>query len=165
MENTLSCQLCSAASHIKFTMKSYIQHLRLFHGNQLDFRIKCGIGGCQSSYTNCGTFINHIYAIHPNGFAANPIPMSSENDQVESQDCISVEVANGSTGVQQGCDMQLSENYSCYSPETAKKLSASFLLGLKEKFKLTQVSIQGIIHGVTALDQYNISNLKLQVCH
>jgi len=44
-----------------------------------------------------------------------------------------------------------------------QKSSAIFLLGLKEKFKLTQVSLQGVIQGVTALTQQNISMLKSQV--
>ena len=49
------------------------------------------------------------------------------------------------------------------SQDVLKKNSALFLLGLKEKFKLTQTSLQGVIEGVTALNQQNISTLKSQV--
>ena len=45
-----------------------------------------------------------------------------------------------------------------------QKSSAIFLLGLKENFEITQVSLQGVIQGVTALTQQNISMLKSQVC-
>lgn len=45
-----------------------------------------------------------------------------------------------------------------------QKSSATFLLDLKEKFKLTQVSLQGIIQGVTALNHQNTIILKAQVC-
>ena len=39
--------------------------------------------------------------------------------------------------------------------------SAAFLLGIKEKFKLTQASLQGIMQGVTALNHQNIENASL----
>jgi len=45
-----------------------------------------------------------------------------------------------------------------------QKSSALFLLGLKEKYKLTQVAIQGIIEGVTSITQQRISILRSQVC-
>ena len=31
---------------------------------QADFRVTCGISGCQRSYTNMGTFQNHVYNVH-----------------------------------------------------------------------------------------------------
>ena len=50
------------------------------------------------------------------------------------------------------------------SREMLQKSSATFLLGIKEKFKLIQASLQGIIQGVTALNHQNMSILKGQVC-
>ena len=44
-----------------------------------------------------------------------------------------------------------------------QKSSALFLLGIKEKFKLTQSSINGIVQGITSLNQHHISILKSQV--
>ena len=49
------------------------------------------------------------------------------------------------------------------SMDTLQKSSAVFLLGLKEKFKLTQVAIQEIVEGVTSLTQKRISILHSQV--
>ena len=49
---------------------------------------------------------------------------------------------------------------------TAKDLqisSAHFLFGIKEKYKLTQVAIQGIIEGATSLTQQCIAVLKSKV--
>lgn len=37
-----------------------------------------------------------------------------------------------------------------------QKSLATFLLGIKEKFKFTQASLQGIIQGVTALNHQNM---------
>jgi len=54
-------------------------------------------------------------------------------------------------------------NQPCISQEMLQKSSATFLLGLKEKYQLTQTSLQGIIQGVTALNHQNMSTLKAQV--
>ena len=61
-------------------------------------------------------------------------------------------------------DPDIFDSQPCSSKESLQKSSAIFLLGLKEKFKLTQVSLQGVIQGVTALTQQNIGMLKSQVC-
>ena len=63
-EELITCKLCSAASHLRFQVKEYIQRIKLFHAHQMDFRITCDIGGCKRTYTNPGTFFNHIYAVH-----------------------------------------------------------------------------------------------------
>ena len=44
-----------------------------------------------------------------------------------------------------------------------QNLTALCLLGLKEKYKLTQVAIQGVTEGVSSLTQHQISLLKTQV--
>ena len=49
------------------------------------------------------------------------------------------------------------------SSEGLLKSSALFLLGLKEKYKLTQASVQGIVDGVASLMQQNINYLQTQV--
>ena len=45
----------------------------------------------------------------------------------------------------------------------SQKSSALFLLGIKEKFKLTQSAIDSIVQGITAMNQQHISVLKSQV--
>ena len=47
-----------------------------------------------------------------------------------------------------GCDNQ---NEPCCSQDMLKRSAAMALLGLKEKFKLTQASLQGVIQSMTAL--------------
>ena len=183
MEHGLSCQLCSAASHLKFNMKSYIQHLRLFHAYQIDFKIRCEIGGCQRSYTNCGTYINHIYSIHGEYFTRKASHNQPQDDLIdedgynnssdEDGEYGSIDIRegcniphHGSIDIWEGCDIpHQNDSHSDYSEETAQNFAARFLLGLKEKFKLTQVSLQGVIQGVTALNQRRIYSLKQEVCN
>ena len=74
------------------------------------------------------------------------------------------------TGVFDYCDHEQSDktldiaSYSQgYSQEMLQKSSAIFLLGLKEKYKLTQTAIQGVIEGFTNVTQQQIDSLQLQV--
>jgi len=57
-----------------------------------------------------------------------------------------------------------------YNFETLQKSSALFILGIKEKHKLTQTAIQGDLNGVTNLSQHRLSMLHSKVtcigkCH
>ena len=55
------------------------------------------------------------------------------------------------------------ENHQSTIQPVMQESSALFLLGIKEKFKLTQSSIDGIVQGVTAMNQQHLSALKSQV--
>jgi len=52
---------------------------------------------------------------------------------------------------------------SIISSDDIRKSSAIFLLSLKEKYKLTQVALQGVIEGVTGLVQCYLSSLHNKV--
>ena len=169
MEEELICKLCSAASHLTFNVKGYVQHIRFFHAHHTDFNITCGIGGCQRSYTNCGTFLNHVYAVHGESSKATCQVLSQNSGSEDHDQSINHDEYNDEEeeGEYENYGVELpSQNYDnqihC-SQEFLQKSAATFLLGLKEKFKLTQVSLQGIIQGVTSLNSQNISTLKTQV--
>ena len=59
----LTCSLCTNIQRVKFTFSDYLKHLRLFHVHQANFRVTCGISGCQRSYTNIRKFQNHVYDV------------------------------------------------------------------------------------------------------
>ena len=167
MEGGVTCKLCSAACHLTFNVKGYIQHIRLFHAHHADFNITCGIGGCQRSYTNCGTFINHVYAIHGENSKVRCQVLSQSSISEDYDQSINHDDYDEEEGEYENYGVKLpSQSYDnqvhC-SQELLQKSAATFLLGLKEKFKLTQVSLQGVIQGVTSLNGQNISHLKTQV--
>ena len=59
----VACPLCTSKD-MKFTrIVDYLKHQRLFHAHQPNFRLTCDIGGCKISYTNMGTFQNHVYSL------------------------------------------------------------------------------------------------------
>ena len=155
----------SAASHLKFDVSGYIKHLKIFHAYQPDFKVICGIRGCQRSYTNLGTFQNHIYGIHSDDCdiseerkESSTINNDSENDCSDANntdhDEMYCEAIEDTDDIDQQCRNLQS---------IVQKSSALFLLGIKEKFKLTQSSINGIVQGITSLNQHHISMLKSQV--
>lgn len=51
----------------------------------------------------------------------------------------------------------------CISQDLMQRSSVLFLLNLKEKYKLTQAAIQGIIAGFTDIAEQQISFVKSQV--
>jgi len=57
----------------------------------------------------------------------------------------------------------VSNDMQSVTPPSLHHCSALFILGLKVKFKLPQVAIQGIIEGVTNLTQHQNNLLKSQV--
>ena len=166
MEEEIICKLCSAAPHLTFNIKGYIQHIRLFHAHHPDFNVICGIGGCQRSYTNCGTFLNHVYAVHGESPKATCQVLSQNSRSEEYDQSINHDDYEEDEYQNYGVELpsQSYDNQIHCSQEFLQKSVATFLLGLKEKFKLTQVSLQGIIQGVTSLNNQNISILKTQVC-
>lgn len=169
----MTCKLCSAASHLKFNIKGYIQHLRLFHAHLPDFKTVCSIHGCLRSFTNFGTFLNHVYSVHGENSRASctVIPENNsalaESHEDEDESCEDEDdnhYAEQDFECNNGQPTNDLDNQPCFSREMLQKSSATFLLGIKEKFKLTQASLQGIIQGVTALNHQNMSALKGQVC-
>jgi len=60
----LMFSLCSAASHLRFNITDYVKHIKIFHGHDPSFKITCGIAGCQRTYNNFRTFVNHVLAMH-----------------------------------------------------------------------------------------------------
>ena len=166
-EVLVMCKLCSAASHLRFQVKEYIQHIKLFHAHQMNFKITCDISGCKRTYTNPVSFYNHVYAVHgveKSSESCDASVIDASLDCDEDNDGYSIhDDDEDDEDVLNDVDV-FDSQLPCSSKESIQKSSAIFLLGLKEKFKLTQISLQGVIQGVTALTQQNIGMLKSQVC-
>lgn len=62
----LVCPLCpyERTAHFHLTLIAFLKHIKLFHAHQAGFKITCGISGCQRSFTNFGTFQNHVSGLH-----------------------------------------------------------------------------------------------------
>lgn len=171
------CSLCSLqGQQIKLSTSDYIKHIRLFHEYQPNFQFTCGINGCPRSYHNVGTFKNHVSEVHAD-LGSSSTSDSSSGDWCELQSTSSSSTGDAEVNPLEDTDSSDTdvEYYGEDTTETTsfdlppcsmdalQKSSAVFLLGLKEKFKLTQVAIQEIVEGVTSLTQKRISILCSQV--
>lgn len=58
----LVCTVCKV--YYTDFLTDLMKHIRLFHAHQPKLSIKCGIGGCQRTFSSFGTFQNHISAYH-----------------------------------------------------------------------------------------------------
>ena len=158
----LSCPLFSNVSHLTLDFKGLLKHLSLFHAYQPDFKVPYAIDGCSRHFTNLRTYQNHMSSVHncckdiessvhveqdSSGVIESSSDMNENNSDCDNNDTNIVEENLNTTET------------SAYSRELLQKSSTLFLLGLKEKYKLTQVSIQGIVDGDTSLTQQNIGFL------
>ena len=157
----LVCPLCpyERTAHLHLNLTGFLKHVKLFHAHQAGFKITCGINGCQRSFTNFRTFQDHVSALHRYQLdPSNTTPASDTclgNDGVEDGSSDSDDNVGGVDG---------SEAREVCSQDLLQKPTALFLLGLKEKHKLTQAAIQGVVEGVTSLFQQRLDILHTQVC-
>ena len=152
----LICPLCphELTVGLNFTLSEFIKHIKIFHSHQPDFSITCGLSGCLRKFTNFIIFRNHVSAYHSNDVnLSNQFPESS--DGVSDYDW-----NDESRDVETSQNEQSDSNISF---EDLKIASARFLIGLKEKHRLTEVVLQGVVKGVTQLFQCHLSALYSKV--
>ena len=175
----LRCSLCtgSGLSVQFYSIGDYIKHLRLFHAHRPDFRVTCGINGCLRSYNNLGSFKNHISFVHntTNEAAVETLEVDQysinassectrEDDLTSDEDASDYDASpfddDRDHDVQ---EITFNENNMDDMAIDMQKSSAHFLFGIKERYKLTQVAIQGIIQGTASITQQCIAALKPKV--
>ena len=149
--SNLVCPLCppDRTANLYLNISRLIKHIELFHSHEPSFRITCGIDGCLRSFHNFKVFRNHTYASH--GANSARARQNSEHAVDSDHDEDSIEDSEGNTGE------------SIITSEQLQMMSATFLMGTKEKYKLSQVALQGIIEGVTSLMQGRLSALHTQI--
>ena len=176
----LVCPLCPQqfTAHLHFNLTTWLKHIQLFHAHQAGFRIACGIHACQRTYTNFGTFRNHVYAMHQH--QANPTStFDSPSGCTVGVDGYPGASETGMDGYQgagldeyQGaCELGADINQEAGitvdtvvdDSDMLQGSSALFLMGLKEKHKLTQVAVQSLIESMTSLNQQRLHFLFARV--
>lgn len=128
---------------------------------KLDLNLRtCGIHGCQRTFTNFRTFENHVSAMHRSNCDLSSIEAENsttteDTESPTSSHLLDADFSEGETSDESKEDFEANndpvtsddhEAIQC-SSESLQKTSALFLLGLKEKHKLTQVALQGVLEG------------------
>lgn len=163
----MECSLCSNTLRARFSIRDYLKHLQLFHAHQPTFKVTCGIGGCPRSFINMKTYSNHVYSVHdlsttPEAStlsAGSPRDACSGDRNLDPTEC-STEDENSPNN---DYIIENDEYNTVQPPDLLQKSSALLLLGLKEKYKLPQSTVQGIVNGFTSLLQQQMDTIKSQV--
>lgn len=156
--SSLICPICppERTSHLKFNLTKFMKHIKLFHSHQPGFSITCGLHGCLRTFRNFRTFQNHVSDYHA-GCDNYDVGCDGEcePDSIPEDDL---------TDDHDYSDGDGDHYYPVNQSVTLQESTALFLMGLKEKHKLTQVALQGVIEGVTSLMQCHFDSLHTQVC-
>lgn len=104
-------------------------------------------------FRNIGTFRNHVSAHHSDYLKFDDCS-SHEDDSYEDE---------GEDIADTGISSDPVDDNPTITDNNLKKNAALFLLGLKEKQKLTQVSLDKVIEGVTGLFQGQLGTLHTQI--
>ena len=155
----LICPLCSPEMTVNLNMNltEFLKHIQLFHSHQPGFSITCGLNGCLRSFSSFQAFRNHVYSYHGG---------ESSLDQRQTADGESD--GTGDIGGDDGDDDGDGDDGISFDSEMretppSQRNAAMFLMGLKEKYMITQVALQGVIEGVTNLVQSHLDTLHSQI--
>lgn len=152
--SNMVCPLCPS-TRLQFNVTEYLCHVKLFHSHQPNFLITCGIGGCLRTFKNIGTLRNHVSARHSEYLYLADFNSQDDDTEDEGEDITDADNSNPAA-----------DDNATPVDDTSlalKKYAGLFLLGLKEKQKLTQVSLIKVIEGVTTLFQRQLDTLHTQV--
>lgn len=130
-------------------------HLRRHHSCDPYFSVTCGIDGCPKTFTKFSTFRSHVSFHHGDCFSLGenqPAAMMHDDDGIGESICPG-ESNPGGSGEGEETSIDAGGEDANTSIDTMKQASALFILGTKEKFKLTQVATEGIIEGASNLMQ------------
>lgn len=158
--SNMVCPLCPLIRKYD-NLTDYLKHVVLFHSHQPNFSITCGIGGCLRIFKNIRTFRNHISARHSGTDYLDSSRFESTNVEgnCHGNSCSDIETIDESEDI-------AADAVQCYKGDRKtmlKRSSALFLLKLKEKQKLTQVTLQSIVEGVTSLFHDHLDSIRAEV--
>ena len=165
----VKCQLCPVGmANQLFKVGEYIKHLRLLHASQPDFKVTCGINGCQRVYKNLGTFRNHLYAMHNDETVPNMTTAATASTIQDKEVTSSSDDITSQTPLEESMNMEQEEVTDQAMeidtlPDNLQRSSALSLLRLKEKHKLTQVTVDSMVDNVKTLTHQNVNCLKSEV--
>ena len=139
-----SCTICHRFS--SKSSKVVLRHIGSVHSYEPGFSITCGIKGCARVYTNFRSFQKHLQRKHDGAFSdqrsdSNSGRLSDDDNQEETNLDLSF-ASNDPNEHEQGVSL--------------KRSAALFLLKTLEVGRVSQVTLQTVIEGVTDLFQAHL---------
>lgn len=162
------CNHCSFRSRSKLIL---VQHLFEAHGSEEEFRFTCGIRSCGHIFATGSAYsgyLTHCHRKHPNW--KQQIEESTFDNSVDVYDRVrDVPDCNGISDDRESFvpptfDVEESDTEGLNDTEENIELNAAhFLLTLKEKHKLTQVTLDFILNSISKLVKIISGSIKYSV--
>ena len=157
--NSLSydCPLCNFSSP---TRALWLSHLRRVHSGDEHFSLSCGISECGASYTNCASFVSHVYRQHRDVVVSGGQSNRITADR-ESTDNITDEFEEPSGETLTDPDLQHTvDNLLDIDHEVQQKKSALYLLNLKEVSGLSQSAVEHVVNETQHLFKHGVGRIR-----
>lgn len=145
------CQLCDHFASRR--LASVLSHIGAVHSHQSGFSVLCGIDSCPRTYRNYHSFRHHIKQKHPS--ACNDCDSHTESNVTDMQ----------TIGGENGPEDLFGESFGdpLNQSTSKKRTTALFLLKLKEKYQLSQATVNEIVQDIDAMVGNIACDLRLRV--
>ena len=151
---TFLCRICYRFA--SFSLKGVLRHIGTVHSHETNFHVVCGILGCPRTYRNYFSYKKHMYRKHRTELSRFQQPEDSSishgNDFISSEDA--------------DCGLNNFNEESEVEPDTSttsKLHAALMILKMKQKFKLSEVALDGLLEDFTASLQIKMEEVKMLV--
>ena len=160
------CKLCNYWTP---SLKFLISHYRAVHLNDNDFNVKCDLEGCEQQYSKRSSYVSHVYRRHHSFIVCDDSQSVSMNDPLTSTEDPGPSSVNQPYLVGQNesdhsagdtVDPYVMDQLLGLDAEQQQRMSALFLLGLKEGHCLSQVAIDDIV--LSCQDMFKHYNLRIR---
>ena len=147
------CQLCSYRC---LTWRCWVRHVFEAHSNEPHFSFTCGIEGCSTTFKTYSALSSHLNRKHTNA----TIVSQQENPSVCCNTSLEHSNESDSSLMTTGEDVS-SQNVALNGG--SQRMAALFLLSLKEKYHLTQSSVNFAVGQVTGMMEFIAADIRVAV--
>ena len=162
------CQNCPFCNFRVSNVSLLLSHLRHAHSNDMGFFLSCGAGGCSNMYTNSSSFRTHVYRHHKDYLPVPSIARVS-NSTLDFSECMTQEaVSDVEQDSYQGPVESVSHEVDQFLGEdliSQQRISALFLLRMKEIFGVSQTALNGLVAESTNVFELSMKRLEAGVFH
>ena len=149
------CQLCNHFASLSYD--SVLRHIGAVHSHQSGFRVQCGFDSCPRILTNYHAFRRHLRKKHSYCLKAyNPTFNEEQLGEITTLSIVDASGGPGSQDVEHSCGSQ----HGTRSGSDACHSNAMYILKLKEKYKLSQTTVDSILSDTEEVAQRVVSRLQ-----
>ena len=139
-----TCTICQRFAYPN--LQGVMRHIGSVHAHEPYFKVTCGIGGCPRTYTNFPSFQKHIRRVHVTVLELENA--DSFTDPLESD--TELEGVNPGSAISE-------------TRFSLKRNAALFLLKTKDKGRVSQATLDGLVSDMTNFIQIRLNEVQQEV--